>query len=312
MIPIAVAVLFVVAVAAVGFAAGPAIMARPWWFHDPRPVVIQLFIASVGSVLSVVMAAAALVAVLPGPAHEKFEGLLDCLPAHWHPADMVGLAAVAALSAWVGVIAARVTARVVAVRSARRRYRADLELVADELPDCPDAVLVGHPAPVVYCLPAQRRGIVVTRGALSHLGPAELGAALAHERTHLRQRHHSLILLAEVLAIMLPALPTLRLARQAVPLLLEMVADDAAARTAGSETTADALDRLADAVSPPETLSAGGPSWARVRAERLRDPTTLARPRRGRPALISGLATLSAVAVPVGGPLAVVALIVAC
>jgi Zn-dependent protease with chaperone function len=307
------AALFLVAVAAVGCLAGPVIMARPWWLYQPRPAAALLIVASASSVVGLAAAGLALMAVLPGPAHERFERAFSCLPAHSHPADVVGLITVALLLAWAGLAALRGVVRVLTVRSARRRHRAGLHLVAAGLNDHPDAVVVPHPARMVYSLPGPPGGIVISDGALNDLGSQEFEAVLAHERAHLRQRHHAVILLTEVLAIVLPALPTLRIARRAVPLLLEMVADDAAARAVGSQTVASALERMADARVPPESAAAAGiRRSAYLRAARMRDLDGAMPSRGGFGHLLPALAASSTVAATLIGPLAAATFLLSC
>jgi Zn-dependent protease with chaperone function len=300
---------------AVGWVAGPAIMLRPWWLREPKPAATFLIIASVSTVLGVAGAAAALVSALPGPTHEVVEETLWCLTPHphSHPDDKLGRAAIAVFVTLVAITLARITHVVVAVRLARRRHRERLKMVADDLSGHPDAVVVEHPTPLVYCLPDRRRGIVVTRGALTHLRSGELAAAFAHERAHLRQRHHALILLVEVLAIVLPPLPTLRLTRDTVPLLLEMVADDAAVRAAGAETVAAALDRLADAVVPPGALAATAPrNTLSLRTARLRHVGQDTRTRRDGMPPVWALAAWSTVGLTLIAPLTLAALLAAC
>ncbi|CAM5509976.1 M56 family metallopeptidase [Streptomyces tanashiensis] len=58
------------------------------------------------------------------------------------------------------------------------------------------------------------------------LTPAQLAAALAHERAHIAGRHHLLVAAAEAFAAVFPRLPLARHGGSAVPLLLEMAADE--------------------------------------------------------------------------------------
>lgn len=109
--------------------------------------------------------------------------------------------------------------------------------------DGPPVAVVTESTPLIYCLPgrtsAQR--IVVTTGARDLLSDDQLEAALDHERAHLTRRHHLMVLAAEVVAA---ALRWPRLLQQypgTARLLVELVADEHAARRHGKRTVATAL-----------------------------------------------------------------------
>lgn len=93
-------------------------------------------------------------------------------------------------------------------------------------------------------------------GALSHiyvstalresLTENEFQIILAHERAHLSMRHGLVAKVAEVNYQCLPSLLRARSAfRQAVTLLIELIADDAAAKVFGRDPTAKALLKVA-------------------------------------------------------------------
>lgn len=130
------------------------------------------------------------------------------------------------------------------VRAARRNrngWATGLAVVAR--PDASTGALVlPHPVPAAYCIPGRhRRQVVVTTAAMELLGPAELGAVVAHERSHLRWRHHVVVATAAVLAAALPWLPVFRHALREVRRLVELMADDAAAAAHSRATLARAL-----------------------------------------------------------------------
>ncbi len=52
------------------------------------------------------------------------------------------------------------------------------------------AAILDSDRPAAFCLPGRRRSVVVTTAALAALSGDELAAVLAHERAHLRGRHH--------------------------------------------------------------------------------------------------------------------------
>lgn len=125
------------------------------------------------------------------------------------------------------------------VLSARRRHRQLVSLLSTPLDDdsstadgeLTDTHIIEHNAPLAYCLPGRTNASSVTvlsRGLLEQLTEAELAAVVAHEKTHLRQRHHLLTMAFEAWYRALPWLPTTRFGREAVLELTEMLADDGA------------------------------------------------------------------------------------
>jgi Zn-dependent protease with chaperone function len=118
------------------------------------------------------------------------------------------------------------------------------------------AVLVEHSAPVAYCVAGRHPTVILSTGALDALDPAQLAAVLAHERAHLASRHHRLLGLARIGRLVLPFMPLMRNADAQVTRLVEMHADDAAARTHDPRTLATALVVLATSASPAPALAA--------------------------------------------------------
>jgi Zn-dependent protease with chaperone function len=118
------------------------------------------------------------------------------------------------------------------------------------------AVLVEHSEPVAYCVAGQHPTVILSTGALHALEPAQLEAVLAHERAHLTGRHHLLLALARIGRLVLPFLPLMRDADAQVARLIEMHADDAAARAADPRSVAAALVILATGASPAPALAA--------------------------------------------------------
>lgn len=101
--------------------------------------------------------------------------------------------------------------------------------------------------PMAYCVPGRTPRVVLSGGALDVLDDDQIGAVIAHEQAHLRHRHE--IVRESFTAFYQAVPPPLRSRRplDAVHLLLEMVADDAASRRAGRATVRAALERLSDA-----------------------------------------------------------------
>ena len=153
-------------------------------------------------------------------------------------------AALLALLCWVLIAAAGAALR------DRRRHRALLSLLAHGDPKVPGALVVDHPAAAAYCVPGLRSRIVISAGALDLLDQAELAAVLAHERAHLRERHDLVLLPFTALARALPWSVLVQRSYASVALLVEMLADDHAARRRPARELVTALIRVGSAGSP--------------------------------------------------------------
>jgi Zn-dependent protease with chaperone function len=110
----------------------------------------------------------------------------------------------------------------------RRRHRALLELVVQPSADLPDTRLLEHAAPVAFCIPGARPLLVLSSGMVAELDDGQLAAVVAHERAHLREHHHLLLLPFVAWEAALPVLPAAARAHAAVRTLVEMRADDVA------------------------------------------------------------------------------------
>jgi Zn-dependent protease with chaperone function len=115
------------------------------------------------------------------------------------------------------------------VRTARtrRRHRELLELVVRPAGQ-PDTRLLEHPAPVAFCIPGARPLLVLSSGMVEELDDDQLAAVVAHERAHLKERHHLLLLPFVAWEEALPVLPAAARAHASVRQLVEMRADDVA------------------------------------------------------------------------------------
>ncbi len=116
------------------------------------------------------------------------------------------------------------------VRTARtrRRHRDLLELVVRPSAELPDARMLDHPAPVAFCIPGARPLLVLSSGMVAELDDGQLAAVVAHERAHLREHHHLLLLPFVAWEAALALLPAATRAHAAVRELVEMRADDVA------------------------------------------------------------------------------------
>ncbi len=220
-----------------------------------------------------VATAAVLSALLAGPVALLLLSRADGgLPGH-----VVAAVGALAVSASVLVLLLRSGHRIGRhLRVERRVHRHLVDLLATHGAD--GVRVLEHPTPTAYCLPGVRRRVVLTRGTLDALAPAELEAVLAHERAHLRTRHD---LVLEFFTVVHEAMPG-RLASPAalreVRLLIEVLADRAAVRAVGEVAVARALVALAGASHPSSTLGGGDQlAVARVRIDLLDRRTSAVR-----------------------------------
>jgi Zn-dependent protease with chaperone function len=151
-----------------------------------------------------------------------------------------------------------------------RRHAQTARLVGQPEPAL-GAVLVEHAQPHAYCVAGRHPTVILTTGALQALDPGQLDAVLAHERAHLAGRHHRLLALARIGRLVLPFLPLMRDADEQVARLVELHADDAAARARDPRLLATALVILATAASPSPALAAAATDSVR-RIHRLLVP----------------------------------------
>ncbi|CAN5484452.1 M56 family metallopeptidase [soil metagenome] len=135
-----------------------------------------------------------------------------------------------------------------------------------------DVFVVTADRPAAYCVVGRPNAIVVTSAAVQKLDQRQLAAVLAHENAHISGRHHHLLMVLRALAGALPHLPLFTRGAVAVGELLEMCADDAAARRHGTRPLVAGMIMLAG----PQPHLAGGLAVAAtavfVRANRLLDP----------------------------------------
>ncbi|QLY29001.1 M56 family metallopeptidase [Nocardia huaxiensis] len=143
-----------------------------------------------------------------------------------------------------------------------------------------DAVVLDVDEPAAYCVAGKTHTVVLSRSVLAALDGRHLEAVLAHERAHLAGRHHLLLALTRGLAAVLPRITLFTFGAREVAMLLEMVADDAAARIHGRRNVIEALVALGGmATGPVGTLGATQVGLI-ARIERLSAPAaTVARTR---------------------------------
>ncbi|MGW4382678.1 M56 family metallopeptidase [Kitasatospora sp. NPDC004531] len=286
----------------------PSLLARARW-PEREPVlallVWQMLVVAVllCCVLSLLLSSAA---ALPAWRELVFSGAPDGVAEAYDLAGGEGwgrltAAVLAAGGLWTALSLAR---EIRSARAERDHRHAQLVRRAPELPASlvprrraakEPLVVLENVRPQVSSLPGPKARLVVTTGALQQLSDRELAAVLSHERGHVRARHHWLAQCAQALATGFPGVGVFSAFRDQVTVLVELAADDRAARRHGRVTTALALAELNSEVfasCPPRQLA-----QSPTRVDRL----LLGEPRLRRRARLAW--TLAALAAPVAAAL---------
>ena len=256
----------------------PAVLARATWpMRAPRAAVVLWQSIALAAVLSAFSAGIAIASRLfvPGLDGRPTATITSEIEALGWPLWLLYLA-VLALTLVVG---ARLAISVLQVAVATRRRRAHHRMVVDLVAKSHDSAfqhgahvhdlrILDVEEPLAYCLPGVRSRVVVSEGTLTTLSPRELTAILRHERAHLRARHDLVLEMFTAVHAAFPRFVRSASALDAVRLLIELLADDAAVRAAGPTPLARALVACASGHAPSGALAAGGPSTV-LRVRRL-------------------------------------------
>ena len=272
----------------------------------PR-LAIAAWLTAVVTVLGCSIAAIALLLIEAAGHWDSPDALLvSCLErlhailvghAGW-PARMVATAAVAIAVGSLVAVCVRICRALSRMRTHTFAHADAVRLVGRS--DGSDVVFIEASEPAAYCVAGRPPAIVVTTAALAALDDAQLAAVVAHERAHLEGRHAHVIAAVRGLTAALPKIGLFASAATHISSLLEMCADDAAARRHGRQPLLAGLLTLSGANTPAHGLAAAGIAVL-ARAERLSDPP-------GGFARIQTHLTLSgAVAAMAATPLAIVA-----
>ncbi|WP_103348863.1 M56 family metallopeptidase [Amycolatopsis sp. CA-128772] len=207
---------------------------------------------------------------------------------HWSPDTIRNLESTSVPMAVVSgilLLVLSVTGTLTVVRYVR--WLRELTREIDRHQPGPGVVVLPEDEPVAFAAPGRGGRIAVSHGMLHALDTREREALLAHEKAHLRLRHHYFFAAISISGVLNPLLRPLS---AAAAFALERWADEAAARHVGDRTlvaTAVAKAALAGRTRPGFALAAtGGPVPRRVTA-------LLDTPARQLPAaLLSGLLIL--------------------
>ena len=252
----------------------PALLARASWpMRAPRAAIVLWQAVAAAAVLSAFSAGLALASrlFLPGPDGRPTSSIAGEIDVLGWPLWLCSVG-VLALTLLIG---ARLIMSVMQVAIGTRRRRAHHRMMVDLLGERHHE-LVGTrilqvAEPLAYCLPGMRSRVVLSEGTLRTLEESELAAIVRHERAHLRARHDLVLEFFIAVHTAFPRFVRSGSALNAVRLLVELLADDAAVRAVGPTPVARALVACAAAPTPAGAMAAGGPTTV-MRVRRLSGP----------------------------------------
>jgi len=238
----------------------PSALSRSRW---PRRVPRAALVLWQAVALAAVLAAIGSVLATP-------EGLLRHLSGHGE----IGLGAGVVVAAGIAVVlAATIVLRLGVVvirlglgtRRRRQRQRDMLDLLQTASPADLHLHVLSGDVPLAYCVPGRQPKVVVSAATLNLLSPDETAAVVAHERAHLRARHDLVLEAFTALHVAFPRFVRSKAALDAVNQLLEMLADDEAARRVGPARLHQALEKLSHTA---------GTEGVTARSQRLQSSST--------------------------------------
>lgn len=211
-----------------------------------RPVLVDRHPTSVlwGWVLSLLLAGASLLLALGILIQRSLRHEVDGVPNGVWLAPLVdtvlGWLSIAAL----GIILFRLGVAVSEMRASSRAAQLRLAVITSSGEPAPavgmDALRVVSDIPLVGTV-SSTGSIFFTSELEKVLTPDQLGAALEHERAHLRGRHAQLRMIASLAVAVAPLFRSTQEMARATRIATELAADDAATRTYGPSTVAEAL-----------------------------------------------------------------------
>lgn len=159
----------------------------------------------------------------------------------------------------VGRIALVVSRGLLRHRRVTEEHASVLRLVGRRNSTDGDVFHVVGPGVAAYSIGGRSPAIVLGTGVID-LEPPAREAILAHERAHLRGRHHLLVAWSDALSAAVPVVPLARVGATWVRVLVELSADRQAAASCGPSAVCAALERWRDEPrdSRPAAMSAAG------------------------------------------------------
>lgn len=236
---------------------GPRLSTASWTHQTPRLAVAAWLVLTVGAVLAVVVAGVTLLIPVSAFAADLCAAIQPYVVetvedefAQLLPGRLLGTLIAGVVSAWFGICWTQV---LIGRRRRRRDLRRSLGMVVRPHDD-EDVVVIDAPTPAAFCVSGPGQRIFITQGALDVLSARELEGVLAHERAHLRGRHHLVMALLESLSRAFPRVDLFRTATEQTRQLIELLADDAASGRVGRLSLASAIVSLAEMRAPNAAL----------------------------------------------------------
>lgn len=288
---------------------GPRLAAATWPHQAPRLAIFTWQALTVSGVAVFVLAGVTLLIPVTALADDLSAIVHACVASivtaygssQLLPGRLLGSLLAGVLPAWIALCALRVLGG--GWRSRRRLHRS-LSLVM-ELDASIGAAVLDSPSPAAFCVPGRNSQIVITRGTLERLSRHELRGVLAHEAAHLRGRHDLPVALSKIFSLAFPRVPLFQAAAVQTRQLIELLADDQAAKAVDRVSLASAIVSLAEMRAPTAAMAMAEQAVA-LRVRRLLAPARPLATWRYRlcavgalvlaaaPVLIAGLPTLSA------------------
>lgn len=154
------------------------------------------------------------------------------------PIPTVILLAGSAITAFVvtGAVLVQLRWRIRGMRVAASRVRGIRREIAGY-----EVTAVADERLLAFSFSASHGGIILSTGAIAALDESEVLAVLAHEQAHVNQRHHWILAIIKSVTAVLAFVPLVREAASVLPAYIEIAADNAAQKKAGTPAVVSAL-----------------------------------------------------------------------
>ncbi|ORA39300.1 M56 family metallopeptidase [Mycobacterium aquaticum] len=268
-----------IAYSAAVLAFGPSVLGRLSRSGHAPQIGVVAWVGAVASVLVAWLAATTLLAVSVAAHWGRHDSLVRCCVEALcrlaagdagRSAQLGVLAGLGVVLAGVVYLVIRGTRIIVRLRGHARAHARAVRLVGRPT-DVPDVYVVDAPERTAYCVAGRPSTIVVTSAAVAVLDRHQLAAVIAHERAHVAGHHPAVLTILRGVATVFASLRLMNQAATEVSRLLEMCADDAAARRHGRHALVGGLMALVAAV-PAGALGAADVAVL-SRAQRLLSPS---------------------------------------
>lgn len=234
---------FLAAAALVLLLAPLVLTAGRWQVRHPRTALTLWFLALFAGIgLAGASATTALLCCVEvGEVHAPAEGML---------LTVVGWLSLGVLAAVIAFVSASAEPLADSWREAVGRFSP--VAVSREKSDGVTLVWFDSDEPTACAMPSRDPEIFLSTALTKLLSEPQLRAVIEHERAHLRQHHGWAVRIAEINALCVPRrFPAGRALKRATLLLIELIADDAAARRAGAVHLANALATMGRVTADP-------------------------------------------------------------